>query len=133
MFLLEFDACDETSAKTAREALIDYLALETVGADLNGVAAIYGELVSNVCKHAGRLARVSVRWRRDGFAVLAVADYGPGFDLSEWHAPDRLAEHGRGMIIVSALTRDFSVHQYPEGCGTRVEAVLPLRRRLTAA
>ena len=133
MFRLEFDACDETSAKTAREALIDYLALETVAPDFDAVAAIYGELIGNVCKHAGRLARISVRWRRDGFAVLTVADYGPGFDVGQWQPPDRLADHGRGMIIIGALSRDFSVQLRPEGHGTRVEATLPLRRRLTAA
>ena len=133
MFQLEFDACDETSAKTARETLIDYLAHETAVGNLDMVAAIYGEMVGNVCKHAGNRARASVRWRSDGLAVLAVADSGPGFDLSQWHAPGRFAEDGRGLIIMTALSEGFSVKSGPGGCGTRVEVVLPLRRRLTAA
>lgn len=144
MFFCEFDAHDEVAATQAHDALLEYLRKEAENEEelsgpylqrktehednLTGAEVIFTELVSNVRKHAASRASVGVSWRIDGRAVLEVTDEGPGLDLSDWRPAHHLADHGRGLVIVSALSGDVAVTPRP-GRGTRIKAVLPLRRR----
>lgn len=145
MFFCEFDAHDEVAATQAHDALIEYLRREAEDEgelsgpylhqgtsdheeNLTGAEVIFTELVSNVRKHAASRASVGVSWRVDGRAVLEVTDEGPGLDLSDWRPAHHLADSGRGLVIVSALSGDMAVTPRP-GRGTRIKAVLPLRRR----
>jgi anti-sigma regulatory factor (Ser/Thr protein kinase) len=130
MFEMELDACDPRAGRRARIAVVDYLAREGDGTmPPDGVVeTIFTELVANVCKHAGHWAKASITWRKDGRPVLAVRDHGPGFDASLWQRPSDLSEGGRGLLIASALSDDFSIQSEKPGTGCCVEAVLPVRR-----
>lgn len=125
MFELELDACDARAGRAARSALIDYLRVNGLNTHDGVVETIFTELVANVCKHAGHWAKTSVRWRSDGKPVLIVCDRGPGFDVSLWQPPAELAENGRGLLIASALSDDFSIRSERPSGGCRIEAVLP--------
>ncbi|MGA3038918.1 MAG: ATP-binding protein [Vulcanimicrobiaceae bacterium] len=131
MFELELDACNAQAGRSARTALVAYLAREATGTmPPDGVVeTIFTELLANVCKHAGHWAKTTVTWRNDGRAVLRVRDHGPGFDMSLWQPPSELSEGGRGLLIASALADDFSIRTENQGHGCCIEAVLPARRR----
>ena len=85
-----------------------------------------GELLANVIRHAPGAVRVWAGWSGPD-ATVVVEDTGPGFDL-----PIRPAENsqegGRGLALVQAFARSLLVRHEP-GRGTRVEVVLPLRRK----
>lgn len=130
MFELELDACNVRAGRDARTALVAYLQREaTVKIPPDGVVeTIFTELVANVCKHGGHWAKMSVTWLRDGRPVLVVRDQGPGFDMSLWQLPSVLSESGRGLLIASALSDDFSIRSEKPERGCCIEAVLPARR-----
>lgn|GEM_PF-6095292 len=128
MFELEFDACDTRAGRAARTALLDYLWINGLNTSDGVVETIFTELLANVCKHAGHWAKASITWRKDGRPVLAVRDRGPGFDISLWQRPSDLSEGGRGLLIASALSDDFSIRSAKTGEGCCIEAVLPVRR-----
>lgn len=130
MFEVELDACDARAGRRARAALIAYLQREaTEKMPPDGVVeVIFTELLANVCKHGGHLAKTSIFWRTDGRPVLIVRDQGPGFDLSLWQPPSQYSESGRGLLLASALADGFSIRSEKPGAGCSIEAVLPARK-----
>ncbi len=73
------------------------------------VAVIVSELVTNALRHGGcgvnGAAHNSIElilWRRSGQVVCAVTD--PGAEAPVLGQPDRLAEAGRGLHVVQALS-----------------------------
>jgi len=130
MFERELDACDPRAGRKARTALLAYLQHEATGKmPPDGVIeVIFTELLANVCKHGGHLAKTSITWRRDGRPVLTVRDQGPGFDMSLWQPPAEFSESGRGLMLASALADSFSIRSEAPGSGCCIEAVLPARR-----
>jgi anti-sigma regulatory factor (Ser/Thr protein kinase) len=119
-----------------RDALAGRLLLERYlsdhtreGSDLFPAVLVYGELVSNVIKHApsGGL-RVWLEPHRDKFA-LCINDAGKGFsERDAAKTPDDRAESGRGLFIVRQVCEEVSYGRY-DGDGFVVRAVLPLSRR----
>lgn len=99
------------------------------GSDLFPASLVYGELVSNVIKHApGGGVRVWLEPHRNKF-VLCINDAGCGFPPDAIkRAPDEQAESGRGLFIVQQVCEEVSYHRM-EGDGFLVRAVLPLDRR----
>lgn len=99
------------------------------GSDLFPASLVYGELVSNVIKHApAGGVRVWLEPHHGKFA-LCISDAGGGFnarDLSS--APSDEAESGRGLFIVRNVCDEVSYHRV-ERDGFVVRAVLPLHRR----
>ena len=62
--------------------------------------------------------------RLDGNRVIVeVADYGGGFDHHGYvsHAPDLLAERGRGLWLVHQIASDFHIAHEPEGTRVIIE------------
>lgn len=88
------------------------------------LAQIYGELVSNVVRHAP--GRIAIVLRLDtASATLTVTDSGKGEIRLPARPPDAYSEGGRGLLIVAHLAAGIHIARTPEG-GTAICAVLPL-------
>jgi anti-sigma regulatory factor (Ser/Thr protein kinase) len=99
------------------------------GSDLDGAELIFVELVSNVIRHGDGTGDVSLRWC-DRCTLLVVTDTGRGFGVWRRPAfPETLAERGRGLALVAALSDGMRMGNRPAG-GAYVCAVLPVRRSL---
>ncbi len=117
-------------ALAGRQLLERYLSDHThEGSDLFAASLVYGELVSNVIKHApAGGVRVWLEPHRDKFA-LCINDAGAGFSDRDAHrAPDDRAESGRGLFIVQQVCEEVSYGRVDRD-GFIVRAVLPLSRR----
>lgn len=103
-----FDARDARRNYDVREAFVE--ALDLFGTDVDVAAAqlVFGELVSNAVRYTPGMVDVELDWLDPSTPVLHVVDDGPGFAI-----PDRLpaqdTERGRGLYLVSQLTREFRV------------------------
>jgi PAS domain S-box-containing protein len=90
---------------------------------LEAAELVFGELAGNVVRHAAG----SVEFVLDntgGDLVLHVIDEGPGFERAPMLPIDVMSESGRGLFIVSELTREFSVtKRHPRGSHARAVLV----------
>lgn len=117
-------------ALAGRQLLERYLSDHTQeGSDLFPASLVYGELVSNVVKHApSGGVRVWLEPHRDKFA-LCINDAGRGFSERDANrTPDERSESGRGLFIVQQVCEEVSYGPV-ERDGFVVRAVLPLSRR----
>jgi len=117
-------------ALAGRHLLERYLADHTQdGTDLFPASLVYGELVSNVVKHApAGGVRVWLEPHRDTYA-LCINDSGGGFSERDvQRSPDERAESGRGLFIVQQVCKEVSYSRM-DGEGFVVRAVLPVSRR----
>jgi len=118
-----FSTSDGEAAAASRHAFAK--AYADHGAALEDVAMaelVFGELVSNTVRYAPGMVDVIADWS-GADPVLHVIDRGPGFRHISILPPDLLAESGRGLFIVSALTHDFYVSKRAKG-GSHARAVL---------
>lgn len=116
---------------TARDALAGRPLLEQYlsdhcGGDVSVASIIYGELLSNVVKHApvGGV-RVWLERKREGYE-LCINDAGTGFterDLQR--TPDANAESGRGLYIIRRMCSRLTFRKLKHD-GFLVRALLPL-------
>ncbi|MFJ4714392.1 ATP-binding protein [Streptomyces sp. NPDC088785] len=81
---------------------------------------VVSELVTNATRASGGCCRMSLRIDADEVTV-AVHDDGPG--LPRQRTASQSAESGRGITLVRALARHWSVEPHPQG-GKTVRAVL---------
>jgi anti-sigma regulatory factor (Ser/Thr protein kinase) len=97
--------------------------------DLFAASLVYGELISNVIKHAPS-GGVRVWLEPEGKRyALCINDAGRGFDdRAMEHSPDDRSESGRGLYIVRQVCEKVSYGQR-DGDGFVVRAVLPVTRR----
>ncbi len=117
-------------ALAGRTLLERYLSDHTQeGSDLFPASLVYGELISNVIKHAPQGGvRVWLEPHRETFA-LCINDAGRGFSACDVPGmPDDHSESGRGLFIVMQICEDVSYRRMDHS-GFIVRAVLPLRRR----
>lgn len=118
-----FHTDDAERASAARRTL--GLLLEARGANERerfSAEVVFGELLANTARYAP--GEVDVALDLSGRApVLHVLDTGPGFRFISQLPDDLLSERGRGIYIVSTLTRAFSVVGRPGG-GSHARAVL---------
>jgi PAS domain S-box-containing protein len=125
-----FDSRDARVARDVRELFVAYLRAKGSGdADYAAAELVFGELIGNVARHAPGLVEVEVEWRGNA-PVLHVLDRGPGYERTE-HLPPSESESGRGLFLISKLTREFTVTRLP-GYGSHARAVLPIERGTTA-
>jgi signal transduction histidine kinase/DNA-binding response OmpR family regulator len=123
-----FDACDASAAQDARHAFAAEIVARG-GSDGDALTAelVFGELVGNVVRHADGTVKVILDWTASA-PVLHVIDDGPGFQHNPKLPTDLLAESGRGLFLVSALTFDFQVTKRV-GRGSHARTVLAVRAR----
>ena len=121
---------------TAKDALEGRAMLERYlsdhceeGSDLAAGIIVYGELVSNVVKHAPKDGVRVWLENDDGKFALCINDGGPGFEPREMRlVPDPEAESGRGLYIIAQLCDRVSYGKLEED-GFLVRAVLPVSPR----
>jgi serine phosphatase RsbU (regulator of sigma subunit)/anti-sigma regulatory factor (Ser/Thr protein kinase) len=127
-----FEATDAEAAQHARTEFA--LQLRRAGAqneDMYTAEIVFGELIGNVVRYAPGPVEVFADWSGPA-PVLHVLDCGPGFFYAPHLPRDPLAENGRGLFIVSAITEDFNVTRIEER-GSHARAVLSLSRSLLTA
>lgn len=107
--LWEFHSDDATDALAQRGAFAEALH-QRFGMSVDRTAAeiVFTELVGNVMRHAP--GPIEIRLSEGDGATLEVIDSGPGF---EWNPvlPPASAECGRGLYIISRLSREVQTHQ----------------------
>jgi len=112
-------------ARAARAARHEFVALLVArGFDASAAYAaelIFGELVSNVTRHAPGPVEVVCDLGTE--PVLHVLDRGPGFALITHLPTDVLAERGRGLYLVWSLSEELNVSRRYGG-GAHARAVL---------
>ncbi|HEU0336562.1 MAG TPA: GAF domain-containing protein [Gaiellaceae bacterium] len=91
--------------------------VELAGQRATALALVFSELLGNALEHGGGAVAIELR-RRDGEAVLAIADDGAGMTD---------ARDGTGLSIVRALVRDElgGTLSFVEGDGVRAEVAFP--------
>lgn len=126
-----FETDSARDALAGRRLLEQYLADHCEDSDLYPASLVFGELVSNVIKHApSGGVRVWLEAAGDRFA-LCINDAGRGFTKPQTQSlPDDRAESGRGLYIVQKIAERLTYRRKRNGF--EVRAVLPLRRRSTA-
>jgi signal transduction histidine kinase len=126
-----FETDTPQDALEGRRLLERYLSHHCEDADVFPASVIFGELISNVVKHApGGGVRVWLEPEGDRFA-LCINDSGPGFSEREIaRDPDERSESGRGLYIVKKVSEQLSFRRLDGGF--MVRAVLPLRRRTSS-
>ncbi|HEV7180796.1 MAG TPA: SpoIIE family protein phosphatase [Candidatus Baltobacteraceae bacterium] len=121
-----FDAEDARAAQDARGEFVAYITEHAPDGDIDAAELIFGELISNVVRHAPGPIDVQVEWSQE-YATLHVTDRGRGFDRAPELPEDPMRESGRGLYIVDALARQCRV-EYVPGYGTHIAVELPVTR-----
>jgi anti-sigma regulatory factor (Ser/Thr protein kinase) len=123
-----FETDTPRDAVECRRLLERYLSDHCEDSDVFPAAIIFGELISNVVKHAPNGGvRVWLEPEGERFA-LCINDSGPGFGEGQIKTqPDECTEDGRGLFIVRHVSEALSYGRL--NGGFLVRAVLPLRRR----
>ena len=107
--LWKFRSDDAADALAQRGAFAEALHQRFgMAVDRTAAEIVFTELVGNVMRHAPGAIEISLS-EGDG-ATLEVTDTGPGF---EWKPvlPPASAECGRGLYIVSRLSREVQTHR----------------------
>ena len=118
---------------TAQDALAGRALLERylsdhceVGEDLFAASIVYGEMISNVIKHAPNGGVRVWLERENGHYALCMNDPGSGFNEQDLtHTPDAEAESGRGLFLIRKLADRVSYRRLANN-GFLVRAVLPV-------
>ena len=110
-----FEADKPAVAMRVRKEMVAHLARRVPpDVDLGDAEAIIGELLSNAVLHGGGRIRAIIR-SAPSDAFVTVCDEGPTFVLTRprslGKANSALDEHGRGMHIITAFSRDARVHR----------------------
>ncbi len=118
---------DSLEAHRALDLIIGFIR-ERAGkqADYHAIRLIFFELLGNVLRHAPGRLMVRLEWFEES-PRLHIFDRGQGFEFRPVLPAETLAESGRGLFIIQALTGSLVVHRLP-GCGSHVSVVLPAQR-----
>ena len=120
-----FDPREPRATYDVRDALVDSLVSFGRDIDIHAAALVFGELAGNALRHARGAIDVEVSWEDPSAPVLSVIDEGPGY-AARVAPPSQDAESGRGLFLISQLTREFSVTSLGDR-GARSRAVLIAR------
>lgn len=125
-----FETDSAEDALAGRHLLERYLGDHCQERDFFPAALVFGELISNVIKHAPKRGGVRVWLEPEGKRyALCINDAGKGFDERAMHEePDDRSESGRGLYIVRQVCEEVSFARR-DGDGFVVRAVLPVTRR----
>ncbi len=114
------------SALGRRNEFLAALQRECGRIDVNRFVAevIFTELVGNVIRHAPGPVDLQLSCE-NGDAVLSVFDHGEGFRLRPSLPAEPLADHGRGLFLVSRFAKDLHVASLARH-GSCVSATFPV-------
>jgi anti-sigma regulatory factor (Ser/Thr protein kinase) len=120
-----FEFADAAIAHYARKLFATYMQGRVEpDSDLFSVELVFGELISNVARHAPGPVEVCVLWK-DAGARLEVWDHGPGYEPDATLPASLMAEGHRGLFIVKSYAEDLVV----ERRGDRTVTAVTLRIR----
>ena len=112
---------------SARRGLAAQLSLAGIGDDsVLNAEMIMAELLGNVVRYAPGRVDVILDHSAD-VPVIHLIDGGAGFEHNPRLPADAYAESGRGLFIVAALAREFTISRAPSG-GSHARVVLETRR-----
>ena len=118
-----FDSRDADAAHEVRREFLGELERGGLGAEsLANAELVFSELLGNVVRYAPKWVDVTLDWA-EKLPALHVLDGGPGFHYFPRLPENVLSEQGRGLYIVSNLTKEFNVSKRPHG-GSHARAVL---------
>ncbi|MBV8355187.1 MAG: SpoIIE family protein phosphatase, partial [Candidatus Eremiobacteraeota bacterium] len=123
-----FEAPNAVSAEHARAEFVAYLRTQDENGsslDLESAEAIFGELVSNVVRHAPGPIEITLELRAP-HPVLHVLDSGPPFADPAVLPIDLYAEGGRGLYVIAKLAASVRLETLL-GIGNHIAVELPLR------
>ncbi len=103
---------DSADVPAARRFLAEQCRVWGCGDLLDDAHVVVTELVTNALLHAGTGCELRAGLT-DRALRLQVTDYGPG--MPDPRAADDRAEHGRGLLLVSALCVAWGVEALPDG------------------
>ncbi len=104
----QFRSPDARSALFARAAFVEFMRrLRIPDCDCARAEIVFGELVTNVVRHAPGPIEITVQSNERGMVTMDVCDSGPGFSI-EPALPVPDCESGRGVYIVSQLCEKLS-------------------------
>jgi PAS domain S-box-containing protein len=118
-----FDASDVAAARATQRTFAELLASGGMPADdVVNAELVFAELIGNVLRYASRIVHVALD-RTGESPVLHVLDQGGGFEHKPQLPTDILSERGRGLYIVSHLSKELSITRLLMG-GSHMRAVL---------
>jgi PAS domain S-box-containing protein len=120
-----FDVRDRAVVLATRGEIVAALAQRGFGSDECASAeVVFAELIGNVLTHAAATPNVSVTLDLGReHPVLHVLDRGKAFGPPSGLPFDPLADSGRGLYLIDALTLGFTISARPDG-GNHARAVL---------
>ena len=100
----------------ARRQVEELLRRERWPGDIDEIVLALHEALVNAQRHAGGVRRAEATVDRSS-VVIQIWDRGPGFDPTPFvrRAPPAMAEHGRGLWLISQLTSACEVRREDEG------------------
>ena len=121
----QFDAENAQAANDARKEFVAYLRAQDASDNaVHAAELVFGEMVGNVVRHAP--GPIDVQLDTTGpEPVLHVIDRGVGFIRDPALPINPLSESGRGLYIISRLTKGLRVERIP-GYGNHIAATLSL-------
>lgn len=126
-----FRSEDAVQALKARRSFADFLHGSCeAGSDISSAEIVFGELISNVIRHAPGPIAIDVQSDAFGLVTLTVLDNGAQFPIGYHVPPPAYSESGRGLYISSVLCAHMTVGRTDNG--NRVVATLPVRARATS-
>jgi PAS domain S-box-containing protein len=120
-----FDPREARRTYEVRDALVETLGSFGRDVDVRAAEVVFGELVGNAVRYARGAIDVEVNWEDPAAPVLSVVDGGPGYAMRTAR-PSHDAESGRGLFLISQLTREFTVTNLGDR-GAHARAVLIAR------
>lgn len=117
----EFQADEAKEALIERKGYLEFLrAACTPDSDYDSALIIFAELIANVIRHAAGPIQISIWGNERGSVTLQVIDTGAPFHFAPKLPPPN-SEGGRGLYIISRLSREVSVSRNEDGNVVRVE------------
>jgi hypothetical protein len=122
-----FSSDKATDALSKRHTFLNALTCGVASPfDEFAAALVFGELVTNVVRHAP--GRIEVSLQNTGImAVLTVRDGGPGFVYNPLLPTDLSHQHGRGLFLVFSYAASVSCLPRDGSGMSGVRALLALR------
>ncbi len=117
-----FDPREARCTYEVRDALVETIGSFGRDVDVHAAEVVFGELVGNAVRYARGAIDVEVNWEDPAAPVLSVVDDGPGY-ATRTVRPSPDAESGRGLFLISQLTREFTVTNLGDR-GAHARAVL---------